>query len=319
MGLCRVRIMLEFLLRRFLTIIAAVLLVFTVTFAFSLALPGGPFNEEKNPPPQVQEYLRGRYHLDDSLGKQYLDYLGSVIRLDFGESFRYQGRPVKEIMAEGAKVSAVLGFMALILALGVGLGLGAALALVRRRWLNGLLSLVVTLALSLPSFVLAGFLLYLFAYKLQWVPPAMWGTPQQTVLPTIALASWPAATIALLCRESLQRVMRQPYILAARLKGLSTSYLLMHHVCRNAAIPLLAYLGPITAATLTGSFVIEYIFAVPGLGRHYVYSVMNRDYPLIIGLTVCYSFLFMLINLMVDLIILWVDPRIRLYRDRVRT
>ncbi|NPV90723.1 MAG: ABC transporter permease [Firmicutes bacterium] len=308
--------MLTFLLRRMLTIIAAVLLVFTVTFIFSLALPGGPFNEDKNPPPQVREYLRERYHLDDPLGKQYLDYLGSVVRLDLGASFKYQGRSVKEIITEGAKVSAALGAVALLLALGAGLGIGAAMALTRRPWIEKTLSFLVAIGLSLPSFVLAGFLLYIFAYKLRWLPPAMWGTPQQAVLPALALAAWPAATIARLSRETIRDVMRQPFILAARLKGLPRPFLLVHHVCRNAAIPILAYLGPIIAATLTGSFVIEYIFAVPGIGRHFVYSVMNRDYPLIIGLTVFYSSLFMAVNLLVDLVILWADPRIRLYKAR---
>lgn len=303
--------MASFLIRRLFTMLIALWMVITVTFVIMHAVPGGPFASEKPVPPAVLENLNRRYHLDDPLWKQYTDYLADIARGDFGPSFKYD-RTVNEIIRSTFPVSATLGALAVGLALVVGLLLGIIAALRQNRWPDYAAMVLATFNFSVPSFILSGILMYLFAFRWQLLPPAMWGTWQQAVLPALALSALPTAFIARLMRSSMLEVLQQDYIKTARAKGLSERVIVMRHAIRNAITPVVTYLGPLTAAVFTGSFVIEYIFAIPGLGQFFVISVTNRDYTLIMGTTIFYSAFLMLMNLLVDLCYTIIDPRVKL-------
>ncbi|MEW6727643.1 ABC transporter permease [Desulforudis sp. 1088] len=303
--------MLRFLVRRLGTMLLALWLVATVTFIMMHSVPGGPFASEKQVPPAVLKNLNARYHLDDPLWKQYADYLINLAQGDFGPSFKLD-RTVNEIIAEAFPVSATLGFVAVTFAVIVGLFLGVVSALRQNRWPDYIAMALATFNFSVPSFILSGLLMYVFAFKLRLLPPAMWGSWQQVVLPALALSALPTAFIARLMRSSMLEVLQQDYIKTARAKGLSERVIVMRHAVRNAIMPVVTYLGPLIAAVLTGSFVIEHIFAIPGLGKYFVNSVLGRDYTMIMGTTIFYSAFLMLMNLIVDLVYTLIDPRIKL-------
>lgn len=275
-------------------------------------IPGGPFASEKNLPPKVEENLNKKYHLDDPLLKQYTDYMLGLAKGDLGPSFKYPDRTVNDIIADGFPVSAILGAVAVLLALSVGLIAGVISALKQNQWQDHLAMIMATIGFSVPSFVLAAVLQYVFSYKLNLVVPAMWGTWQQAILPSISLAALPTATIARLMRTNMLEVLQQDYIRTARAKGLKERVIIYRHAVRNALMPIITYLGPLIASTFTGSFVVEFIFAIPGLGRYFVTSVFNRDYTLIMGLTIFYSVFLMFMNLIVDLSYALIDPRVKL-------
>lgn len=298
-------------MRRIVTILIALWLIITVTFLVMHAVPGGPFASEKAVPAAVLENLNKRYHLDDPLWKQYVDYLWNIARGDFGPSFKYD-RSVNEIIWSTFPVSATLGAVAVGFALVVGLLAGIFSALYQNRWPDYFSMVVATFNFSVPSFILAGLLMYVFAYRLQWFPPAMWGSWEHVVLPALALAALPTAFIARLMRSSLLEVLQQDYIKTARAKGLPERVVVLRHAVKNAIMPVVTYLGPLIAAVFTGSFVVEYIFAIPGLGRHFVTSISNRDYTLIMGTTVFYAAFLMLMNFVVDLAYIIIDPRVKL-------
>ncbi|HHX50078.1 MAG TPA: ABC transporter permease [Clostridia bacterium] len=304
--------MVRFILRRVGTIILALLFISTFTFLGMKIIPGGPFDSEKKLPPAVEKNIRAKYHLDDPLLVQYQDYMGNVVRGNFGPSFKYPTRTVNQIISEGLPVSATLGAVAVLLALSLGLLLGIISALKQNQWQDYMAIIIATIGFSVPSFVLAALLQYVFSYKLGWVLPAMWGTWQQTVLPAISLAALPTAAIARLMRSNMLEVLQQDYIRTARAKGLKTRVVIYRHAIRNALMPIITYLGPLIAGIFTGSFVVEYIFAIPGLGRYFVNSVFNRDYTLIMGLTIFYSLFLMTMNLVVDLSYAAIDPRVKL-------
>ncbi|MGQ9756125.1 MAG: ABC transporter permease [Desulfotomaculales bacterium] len=303
--------MVSYLVRRIITMLTALWLIITATFFIMHAVPGGPFASEKAVPAAVLENLNRRYHLDDPLWKQYVDHLWNIARGDFGPSFKYD-RAVNEIIRSTFPVSATLGALAVALALAVGLLAGIFSALYQNRWPDYLAMVVATFNFSVPSFILAGLLMYVFAYRLQWFPPAMWGSAKQAVLPTLALAALPTAFIARLMRSSMLEVMQQDYVKTARAKGLPERVVVLRHAVKNAIMPVVTYLGPLIAGVFTGSFVVEYIFAVPGLGRHFVMSIANRDYTLIMGTTVFYAAFLMLMNFLVDLAYVIIDPRVKL-------
>ncbi|MCL6478295.1 MAG: ABC transporter permease [Peptococcaceae bacterium] len=307
--------MARYLLRRMVTMLLALWLIITITFVIMHSIPGGPFSAEKNLPPTVLQNLNARYHLDDPYWKQYLDYLLHVIRWDLGPSFKYD-RTVNEIINDGFPVSAALGAVAVIFALAAGLALGVVSAWKHKRWPDYAAITLATLGYSVPSFILGGLLMYVFAFKLMWLPPAMWGDWKNMVLPALALSAFPTAFIARLMRSSMLEVLQQDYIKTARAKGLSPAAILINHAVKNAVMPVATYLGPLVAAVFTGSFVVESIFAVPGLGRCFVISILNRDYTLILGCTVFYAIFLMLMNLIVDILYLFLDPRIKLAEDR---
>lgn len=308
--------MIRYLSRRLFSMAIALWLVITITFAIMHTIPGGPFASEKKLPDGIIRNLEERYHLNDSLWEQYVNYLGHLLQGDLGPSFKYEYQTVNSIIKTTFPVSATLGSLAICFSLIVGLPVGIMAALWQNRWPDYLSMVLTSLCFSVPSFILSGLLMYVFAYRLGWLPAAMWGTWQQAVLPVIALSALPTAFIAKLIRSSMLEVLQQDYLRTARAKGLSEPMIILRHAFKNAIFPVLTYLGPMTAAILTGSFVVESVFAVPGLGRWFVQSVISRDYTVILGVTVFYSALLMLMNLLVDIVYTLIDPRIKITGSR---
>jgi oligopeptide transport system permease protein len=300
------------MLNRILSSLLVLLIIITITFLLMHSIPGGPFTGEKNIPAVVLKNIEERYRLNDPLWKQYVDYLGNLARCDFGPSFKYEGRTVNEIIGESFPTSFQLGFLSIGIAIFVGIPAGVIAALRQNKWQDYLTMLFATIGFSVPSFVLATLLIYVFAFKLALLPAAMWGGIEYMILPSIALAGLPTAFIARLTRSSMLEVLSQDYIRTARAKGLAGHTIVYRHALKNALIPVVTYIGPMAAAVLTGSFVVESIFAIPGLGRHFVTSIYNRDYTTILGVTIFYSTLVVGLNLLVDLAYPLLDPRIKL-------
>ena len=304
--------MLNYLIKRIGNSIIVLWVVMTVTFLLMHAIPGGPFTAEKSLPPAVKANIEARYKLNDPLLTQYKDYLANVVRGDLGPSFKYVGRSVNDIIAESFPVSLELGVESIFLALLVGVPAGVLAAYRRSRWPDRAVNLLTTLGVAVPSFVLSALLVEFFAMRLGWLPAAMWNSWASRILPSVALAAMPMAFITRLTRSSMLDVLGQDYIKTAKAKGLSTGAVLFRHALPNALIPVVTYLGPMAAGILTGSFVIETIFAIPGLGSYFVTSIYNRDYTGILGITLFYSAIVIFMNMLVDLIYPLLDPRIKL-------
>lgn len=286
--------------------------VITLTFALMHAIPGGPFSREKPLQPEIKKQIEARYNLDKPLWWQYGDYLKNLLHFDLGPSYSYKGTTVNQIISRGIKTSAQLGVMASIVAIIVGIVLGIVAALNEGKWLDHFLMFLATLGITIPSFVLAALLIYVFSTKLDLLPPIRWGTPAQAIMPTLALAATPTSFIARLTRSSIIDVVRQDYIRTARAKGLSERVVIFKHALKNGLIPIITYLGPEVSGILTGSYVIESIFAIPGIGREFVNSITNRDYTTILGLTILSAALLIIFNFLVDILYVFVDPRIKL-------
>jgi oligopeptide transport system permease protein len=300
------------LLRRLLQLIPTLLLLVTLSFVMLHAAPGGPFDSERALPEATRAALTARYRLDQPLWRQYLIYLGDLLRGDLGPSYQYPDRSVAELIAAGLPVSALLGSLAMSLALVAGLALGIAAAMkphtLRDR---GVMAFAVA-GLSVPNFVLAPLLILLMAVTLHALPAGGWsGRPQELLLPVLTLALPQIATIARLTRAALLEVLQTPWIRTARAKGLSERRIVLRHAMRPVLLPVISYLGPAAAGTLTGSVVIEQIFGLPGVGRHFVLGAMNRDYGLVLGVVLLYGTLIVLFNLCVDLLYARLDPRLR--------
>lgn len=306
------------MLTRFLSMILVIYIIVTVTFFLMHAIPGGPFTREKELPEPVLRNLERYYKLDQPLWRQYLDYLVRVARWDFGPSFRFVGREVNQMINEGFPVSAGLGGVAIVITLAVGIPAGVVAALKQYGWQDNLAMFLATLGVSIPVFVLATVLMFVFALKLRWFPGAMWGTWKHAVLPALALAGGPTAFVARLMRSSMLEVLQQDFIRTARAKGMPQRIVIYRHAIRNAIIPVVTYLGPLIAALFTGTFVVEHIFAIPGLGKYYVYSIYNRDYTTIMGVTVFYSVFLVIMNFLVDVAYAYIDPRISLTEQKER-
>ncbi|QJW48597.1 ABC transporter permease [bacterium BFN5] len=307
--------MLRYLLNRIFNSCIVLLAIITITFLLMHAIPGGPFTGEKNLPPAVLKNIEARYHLNDPLWQQYTDYLVNLVHFDLGPSFKYAGRTVNDIIEESFPVSLQLGAVSISLAILFGIPAGAIAALRQNKWQDYSTMFLATLGVSMPSFVLATLLIYGFAIKLALLPAALWDGVEFMILPALALAGHPMAFIARLTRSSMLEVLSQDYIKTARAKGLSQTVILYRHALKNALIPVVTYIGPMAAGVLTGSFIIETIFAIPGLGRHFVTSIYNRDYTVILGITVFYSMLIIVFNLLVDLIYPLLDPRIKVNKE----
>ena len=284
--------------------------VITITFGLMHAIPGGPFTQEKKLPPAVMATVEARYHLDEPLWNQYVDYVRHAAVLDLGPSYKYPGKTVNDIIAETLPVSAELGLISLFLAIGAGVLAGMAAAWYKNTWVDYGMMIGATLGVSVPSFIFAAVLIQLFAFTWPVLPAALWKGPAYVILPALALAAQPTAFIMRLTRSSLVDALGQDYIRTARSRGIGPWSLLYRHALRNALLHLVSYIGPLAAALMTGSFIVETIFAIPGLGRHFVTSIYNRDYTVILGITIFYSFLIMMMNLLVDLIYPLLDPRI---------
>lgn len=316
-----------FLAKRAGASVLALFIIASLTFAMLRMLPGGPFDEEKALPPAVKVNIEKRYGLDKPLVEQYYIYLRQVVSGDFGYSYKYEGRPVREIIRTALPVSLTLGFYALLLAFAIGIPLGILAASAHGKLTDSVAMFVAISGISLPSFLVAPILIYIFSFgwpldllapKLhQWMmsqdiflPPALWHSPRHFILPVITLGVRPAAFIARLTRTSVLDVIQSDFVRTARAKGLSETWILYTHVLRNSLVPLLSYSGPLVAGILSGSFVVEIIFAVPGIAKHFVQSVFNRDYPLIMALTMVFSIMLILANFIVDVLYKVVDPRI---------
>ena len=298
--------------KRVLLMILTVLVVITVTFFATRAVPGGPFMGEKAISPAAQAALEAKYGLDKPVMEQYFTYLKDIITdFDFGPSLKQRGRMVTEIIADGMKTSAVLGVTAAFIALGIGVVLGAVAALRRNKLIDRIIMVITTAFVSMPSFIMGSLLLLVFSLKLGWFP-ANGNADGGLVLPIITLALYPTAYITRLTRSSMLDVLGQDYIRTAKAKGVSGAKIIFGHALKNSLIPVITYFGPMLAYIVTGSLVVEKIFAVPGVGGYFVNSITNRDYPLIMGTTIVLAILIVVMNLVGDILYKVVDPRINL-------
>ncbi len=304
--------MIRYTLWRILQGIPVLLIVASITFALLRFLPGGPFEREKALPPEILRNIEARYHLDEPLGRQYLRYLADLARGDLGPSYKYVGRDVSQILGEALPVSLQLGALAFVLCCVFGVAMGLLAAVWRGSAADRGIMLLALLGVSVPSFVLAALLVLGVGLGLGWLPAALWEGPLYAVLPAITLAALPTAYVAQLTRTSVIEVIDLDYVRTARAKGLSELRVHLRHVLRNALLAVVTYFGPLLAVLMTGSFVVEHIFAIPGIGRFFVTAVSNRDYPLVMGVTLLYAVLVVGANLAVDLLYGWLDPRIRL-------
>ena len=304
--------MYRFALGRVLQAIPVLLAVITVTFFLIHSAPGGPFSADKAVPPEVIKALEEQYNLNQPIWQQYVSYLGDVVRGDFGPSFKYSGRTVNELIAAGLPITAELAFYAMIVALVIGLlaGIGAA---VRPNTAQDYIPMTAAMiGICMPSFLLGPLLVLVFGINLEWLPVSGWGDiPGDKILPSITLGAGFAAYIARLSRGGMLEVLSQDYIRTARAKGLSETLIILKHALRGGLIPVVAFLGPAFAGLLSGSFDVETIFQIPGLGRFYVQAAFNRDYTLILGMTIFLSTLIIVFNLLSDMLAIWLNPKLR--------
>ena len=306
--------MIRFIIRRLISLIPTLFLIVTFSFFIMKVAPGGPFSAERNPPPEVLANINKVYHLDEPLPKQYVRYLGNMLRGDLGPSFRYKDYTVNDLIGNTMPNSLILGITALCSALVFGLLVGLISAVKRNSVADYAAMSVAVIGISIPLFVVGPLLMLLFAVKLKWLPTSGWITGRQglktLIMPALALSLPYFAYIARLSRASVLEVLRSDYIRTAYAKGLSYPVVLFKHALKGAMLPVISYLGPAFAGIITGSVVIERIFLVPGLGTFFVQSALNRDYTLIMGTVVMYSIILILMNFIVDILYAVIDPRI---------
>ena len=302
--------MIQFIFRRCLISIPVMFLVATTTFFIMRLAPGGPFLSERAIPPEIQANIQAKYGLDQPLLVQYGKYLYNLARFDLGPSYKYPERTVNEIIAEGFPVSLQLGLAALCFALGVGIPAGVLAAVKQGRAVDHLTMGVILFGISVPTFVMGPLLVFVFSLTLYWLPPALWGSWDQMILPAVTLGLPYAVYIARLTRSQLIDVLKQDYIRTARAKGVSEFRILWKHARNSTLMPVVSFLGPALADLVTGSIVVEKIFAIPGLGRYFVESAFSRDYTTVLGTVVFYAGLLIAANLVVDVAYKFLDPRI---------
>ncbi|MBI5748898.1 MAG: ABC transporter permease [Nitrospinae bacterium] len=304
--------MLLFIFKRFLWGIPVLLTVATLTFGIMHIVPGGPFDREKKLPPEIKANVEAKYHLNEPVHKQYILYLYGIIKGDLGPSYKYLGRDVRDIIKDTFPVSIQLGVLALFISIILGIGTGIISGIKSDTWWDKVTILFATTGISLPNFILGIILILLFSHFYKILPPALWEGWRYMILPSITLGFAPASYIARLTRSSVIDVMNKDYIRTARAKGLRGRNIILKHVLKNSIMPVITILGPITAALVTGSFIVEYIFSIPGMGRFFVTAVTNRDYPLIMGVTLIYTVIIVLANVIVDILYTFLDPRVKL-------
>ncbi|OFV91132.1 MAG: hypothetical protein A3H28_06855 [Acidobacteria bacterium RIFCSPLOWO2_02_FULL_61_28] len=302
--------MTKFILRRLAVSIPVIFLVATTTFFIMRLAPGGPFQSERAIPEEIRANLEAKFGLDQPLWVQYGRYLRNLLRFDLGPSYKYPERTVNQIIAEGFPVSLQLGLAALAFALLVGIPGGVLAAVKHGGVLDRLTMSVILVGISVPTFVLGPLLVFVFALTLYWFPPALWGAPEQLVLPAITLGLPYSVFIARLTRAEMLEVLSQDYIRTARAKGVGEFRILWRHALNGALLPVVSFLGPAVADLVTGSIVVEKIFAIPGLGRYFVESAFSRDYTTVLGTVLFYAVLLILANLVVDVAYRFLDPRI---------
>ncbi|MGB0408812.1 MAG: ABC transporter permease [Opitutales bacterium] len=303
--------MLSHIARRLLQAMPTLWLVATLTFVLLHLAPGGPFDDEKSVPAEVKAQIEAHYGLDLPLYAQYLRFLGNILQGDFGPSYKYSGWQVDEIIGQSFPVSLELGGLALLIALCLGIPLGVLAALLHGKASETTLMGAAMVGICLPSFVLGPLLLLVFSSGLGWFNPLGWSVASDRLLPALTLGLFYGAYIARLTRSGMLDTMHHDYIRTARAKGLRESLVVMRHSLRSALYPVVAYLGPALAGLISGSFIVETIFFIPGLGMFFVNSAFNRDYTLVMGTVLFYAVLIILFNLLVDLIQMWMNPRTR--------
>jgi len=307
---------LQFLLRKLFLLILSLFLVATITFALMRAAPGDPFLQEQAVPEEIMKSMYTHYGLDQPWYIQYGRYIKGLITWNLGPSFKYEGRSVNDIIREGFPISCILGIEAFCLSVSFGITLGTIAAVRRSNWRDHLCMILAVIGISVPNFIMATLLQYLFSMKIDLLPVARWGSFAHSILPALSLAALPTAFIARLTRANMVEVLEQDYIQVAFSKGLSTTKVVFRHVLKNSLLPVITYLGPLCSTILTGSFIVEKIFGIPGLGGWFVTSITNRDYTVIMGVTVFYSGLLMLSVFFVDVLYTLLDPRIQ-FREKV--
>ena len=316
---------LSFLVNRIIMGLVTLWLVVTITFFLLHLLPGDPFQSEKAIPPKIKENLMAKYHLDKPIGEQYIQYLKSVSKGDLGESMKVRGRTVNDVIKKSFPISADLGARSIIFALVVGIPLGIVAALKRGKYQDKIAMIIAVIGISVPSFVLAGLMQKYFVdvhngflIDKLGLPDFLrirlsgWDSPEKKILPVVALGLYTVALIARLLRDKMIEVMGQDYIRLAIAKGVKPRDIVVKHALRNAILPIVTIMGPTIAAVLTGSFVIEKVFTIPGLGKYYIQSINDRDYTMVLGVTVFYAAFLILMMILMDIVYALVDPKIKL-------
>ncbi len=301
-----------YFLKRLLVLPPLLLIISLLAFLLVHAAPGGPFDRERRPAsPEIERAIKAKYHLDEPLWKQYGRFLGGLVQGDLGPSLRYRNHTVSDIIAQALPVSMTLGALAFCFAMGVGISVGFISVARRGRWLDHVGNLFAVLAVCIPGLVVAPLLILLFAIHWRLLPVALWGSPAHAILPTVALGLFFSGKVARLMREGMLNTMHAEFITTARAKGLSEGAVLARHAFRLAVLPVVSYSGPLLADLLTGSFVIENIFQIPGIGVFFVSSMLNSDYTMTVGLTLLYATLLIVLNLVVDFAYTLLDPRVK--------
>jgi oligopeptide transport system permease protein len=301
-----------YFLKRLVSLVPLLLVISFLAFVLVRIAPGGPFDRERKPAsPEIERQLQAKYHLDQPIWKQYLLFLGGLVKGDFGPSLKYRNHTVTDIIVQALPVSMLLGGLAFGFAMGIGIPVGYYTAVKRGRWEDYSGSFFAILMVCVPGFVVAPVLIMLLAIQWRWLPVAMWTSPLHVILPVTALGLYFSGRIARLMREGMLNTMQSEFITAARAKGLSEHTLLLKHAFRLAVLPVVSYSGPLLADLLTGSFVIETIFQIPGIGVFIVNGSLNRDYTMVVGLVVLYAALLVALNLMVDFAYTLLDPRVK--------
>lgn len=302
----------RYIVKRFISIIITLIILATITFSMMHAVPGGPFTTDRKLPAEVEAAIMEKYHLNDSVITQYFDYMKGLARFDLGPSFKYDGMSVNDLIKLGFPTSAKVGIIAVLLVVFIGIPLGIVSGLNPNRHKDKIIMFISTLGIVIPSFVLATILLYIFSVRLKILPFYGIDSWKGFVLPAISLGGFSIAYITRLTRSSILEVMNQDYMITADAKGLKRKDIIFKHALKNALIPIVTVLGPTVASLLTGTFVIEKIFALPGMGKHFVNAISNRDYTVIMGITLFYALFLTIMVFIVDIIYAIVDPRIKI-------
>lgn len=304
--------MTKYFIKRILMAVLTLWIVATLTFSLMFLVPGGPFLSEKTPSESTLKALNEKYGLDQPKIVQYKNYIIKFVQGDMGLSLKQRGRTVKQIISNGFKVSARVGGLSILVAIFIGIPLGSIAALNRGKWLDQIIIVMSTFGIAVPSFVVSTVLMMILSVKLNLLPTYGLTSPLHYIMPIMALSFYPTAYVSRLMRSSMLEVLGQDYMRTAKSKGLSQFVMLFKHALRNAILPVITYLGPLLAYTLTGSFVVEKIFTIPGLGSEFISSIINRDYTLIMGTTIFLAALLITINVVVDIAYKFIDPRIKL-------
>jgi oligopeptide transport system permease protein len=301
-----------YFVRRIFFFVPLLLLISFLSFGLVHLMPGGPFDRERRPAsPEIERHLLAKYHLDESFLKQYLRYLNGIVHGDFGPSMKYRNHSVTDIIIEGLPVSLSLGALAFCFAMGTGIPLGFFTALHKGQWEDYLGSLLALVVVCVPGLVIGPILVMFFAVKLHWLPVALWGSAWRAILPTLTLGLYFSGRVARLMHEGMLSTLHCEFITTARAKGLGETAILIKHAFRIAVLPVLSYSGPMLADLLTGSFIVENLFQLPGIGVFMVNSSLNADYTMVVGLVLLYAILLLALNLAVDFVHSLLDPRVR--------